>query len=52
MKHSRYKCFSKTDYTRQFMAGKVYHQTLGDLRDFEDGASKQVIGDEFESTCI
>ena len=52
MKHSRYKYFSKMNYARQFMAGKVYHQTLGYFRDFEDGASKQVIGDEFESTRI
>jgi hypothetical protein len=52
MKHSRYKYFSNIDYARQFLAGKVYHQTLGYFRDYEDGASKQVIGDEFESTRI
>jgi hypothetical protein len=52
MKHRRYKYFSNLDYARQFLAGKVYHQTLGYFRDYEDGASKQVIGDEFESTRI
>ena len=52
MKHSRYKYFSSIDYARQFQAGRVYHQTLGYFRDYEDGASKQVIGDEFESTRI
>lgn len=34
------------------MAGEVYLQTLGYFRDYEDGASRQVIGDEFESTRI
>ena len=52
MKHRRYKYFPNIDYARQFLAGKVYHQTLGYFRDYEDGASKQVIGDEFESTRI
>jgi hypothetical protein len=52
MKHSRYKYFSNIDHARQFMGGRVYHQTLGYFRDYEDGASKRVIGDEFESTRI
>lgn len=34
------------------MAGKVFHQTLGFFRDYEDKAAKQIIGDEFESTRI
>jgi hypothetical protein len=52
MKHSRYKYFSNIDYARRFMAGSVYHQTLGYFRDYEDGAAKQVVGDEFESTRL
>jgi hypothetical protein len=52
MKHRRYKYFSNIDYARQFLAGRIYHQTLGFFRDYEDGASEQVIGDEYESTRI
>jgi hypothetical protein len=52
LRHSRYKYFSQLDYAKQFIAGKVYHQTLGFFRDYEDKATKQVIGDEFESTRI
>ena len=52
MKHSRYKYFSKLEHASQFMAGKVYHQTLAFFRDYEDKSAKQIIGDEFESTRI
>jgi hypothetical protein len=52
MRHSRYKYFSNTDYARQFLSGRVYHQTLAFFRDYEDAAAKQIIGDEFESTRI
>jgi len=51
VKRSRYKYLSKVDHVHQFMAGEVYLQTLGYFRDYEDGASRQVIGDEFESTA-
>jgi len=52
MRHSRYKYFSSLEYAKQFLDGKVYHQTLAFFRDYEDKASRQVIGDEFESTRI
>jgi hypothetical protein len=52
LKHSRYKYFSQLDHAKQFIAGKVYHQTLAFFRDYEDKAAKQVVGDEFESTRI
>jgi hypothetical protein len=52
MKQKRYKYFANIDYAHQFMAGKVYHQTLAYFRDYEDHATQQVIGDEFESTRL
>ena len=52
MRHSRYKYFSSIDHAKQFLDGRVYHKTLAFFRDYEDSVSKQVIGDEFESTRI
>ena len=52
MRHSRYKYFSNIAYARQFLDGKVYHQTLAFFRDYEDTVAKQVVGDEFESTRL
>jgi hypothetical protein len=52
MRHSRYKYFSNPEYAKQFLDGRVYHQTLAFFRDYEDAAAKQIIGDEFESTRI
>ncbi len=52
MKHSRFKYVSKPEHAHQLLEGKVFHQTLGYFRDYEDSEAKQVIGDEFESTRI
>jgi hypothetical protein len=52
MRQSRYKYFSNLDYARQFLDGKVFHQTLAFFRDYEDAAAQQIIGDEFESTRL
>lgn len=52
MKRSLYKYVPKLDYAQSFLSGKVFHQTLGYFRDYEDSNAKQVIGDEFESTHI
>jgi len=52
MKHSRFKYVSKLEHAHLLLDGKVFHQTLGYFRDYEDSEAKQVIGDEFESTRI
>lgn len=52
IKRSLFKYFSDHAYAKQFLNGRVYHQTLGFYRDYEDATAKQVIGDEFESTRI
>jgi hypothetical protein len=44
-----YKYVSKVDYAHLLLAGKVFHQTLGYFRDYEDSNAKQVIGDQYES---
>src|SRR5260370_33306200 len=40
MRHSRYKYFSRPDYAKQFLEGKVYHQTLAFFRDYEDASGR------------
>lgn len=52
MKHSRFKYVSKLEHAELLLDGKVFHQTLGYFRDYEDSMAKQVIGDEFESMRI
>jgi len=52
MKHSRFKYVSKLEHAQLLLDGKVFHQTLGYFRDYEDSLAKQVVGDEFESTRI
>ncbi len=52
LKHSRFKYVSKSEHARLLLDGKVFHQTLGYFRDYEDSEAEQVIGDEFESTRI
>jgi hypothetical protein len=47
-----YKYVSKVDYAHSLLAGKVFHQTLGYFRDYEDSNDQQVIGDEYESTRL
>ena len=43
MKRGRYKYLAKADLARWCLADKIYFQTLGCFRGFEDGASRQVI---------
>jgi hypothetical protein len=52
MRHSRYKYFSNVDHAKQFLDGRIFHQTLSFYRDDEDAAAKQVIGDQLQSTRI
>jgi hypothetical protein len=52
MKHSRYKYFSKPDYARQFLEGKMFCQTAAYFRDYEDAEAQQIIGDEYEGTRL
>jgi hypothetical protein len=52
VKRSHFKYVSKREHADALLAGKVFHQTLGYFRDYEDLAAKQVIGDELESTHI
>lgn len=52
MNHSRFKYVSKLEHAHLLLEGKVFHQTLGYFRDYEDSVAKQVVGDEFESTRI
>src|SRR6266446_3346659 len=52
MRPSRFKYITKLEHAHWLLEGKVFHQTLGYFRDYEDGEAKQVVGDEFESTLI
>ena len=52
MKHSRFKYFSKVDFARQFLAGKMFCQTAAFFRDYEDSEAQQIIGDEYEGTRL
>ena len=52
MTKSRYKFFRNIEYAEQFLAGEIYHQSLAFFRDYEDSASKGVIGDRHEAAHI